>query len=77
MAKKALDHLEDYIDEDGTVLQVSYGTPIGLDEEFYKNIPCYPMTYGQAMMILALQEAMLYESFHSTAPCSRKRRIKP
>lgn len=57
---KALEHLEDYIDEDGTVLQVSYGTPVGLDEEFYKNIPCYPMTYGQAMMIIALQEAMLY-----------------
>lgn len=42
------------MDADGTVLQVSYGTPIGLDEDFYKNIPCYPMTYGQAMMILAI-----------------------
>ena len=59
--EKALSHLEDYIAGDGTVLQVSYGTPVGLDEAFYKNIPCYPMTYGQAMMILALQEAMAFE----------------
>lgn len=58
---KALENLDSYIDADGTVLQVSYGTPIGLDEDFYKNIPCYPMTYGQAMMILALQEAMIYQ----------------
>ena len=59
---KALENLDSYIDAGGTVLQVSYGTPIGLNEDFYKNIPCYPMTYGQAMMILALQEAMIYQS---------------
>jgi len=57
---RALNHLTDYIDKDGTVLSVSYGTPIGLNKDFYKNIPCYPMTYGQAMMIMALQEAMNY-----------------
>ncbi len=56
---KALESLLDYIDEDGTVLNVSYGTPIGMDSEFYKTIPCCPMTYGQALMILVLQEALL------------------
>lgn len=46
----------EYIDEDGTVRAVSYGTPIGWNEEFYEHILCCPMTYGQALMILLLQE---------------------
>lgn len=61
MIEKGLTHLLDYIDEKGVVNQVSYGTPIGLDAEFYKQIICCPMTYGQAMVIMALQEAMLHE----------------
>ena len=60
LVEKALEGMMDYIDKDGTVLNVSYGTPIGEDAAFYKNIRCCPMTYGQAMMIMALQEAMLY-----------------
>ena len=60
LVEKALGGIMDYIDKDGTVLNVSYGTPIGEDTAFYKNIRCCPMTYGQAMMIMALQEAMLY-----------------
>lgn len=47
-----------YIDEDGAVRNVSYGTPIGMDEQFYLDIPCLKMTYGQAMMILMVQECM-------------------
>ncbi|MDO5415669.1 MAG: glycoside hydrolase family 88 protein [Lachnospiraceae bacterium] len=47
-----------YIQEDGTVLAVSYGTPIGWNEEFYCGIPCCPMTYGQALMIILLQEML-------------------
>lgn len=58
MIEKALESLLDYIEDDGTVSQVSYGTPIGNDVEFYKAIPCCPMTYGQALVILLLQEAM-------------------
>ena len=46
------------IAEDGTVKKVSYGTPIGMNEQFYMDIPCFTMTYGQAMTILMLQEAM-------------------
>lgn len=51
-------HILAYIQEDGTVDQVSYGTPIGMNVSFYQNVPCYPMTYGQALMILMLQEMM-------------------
>ena len=47
-----------FIEEDGTVRGVSYGTPIGWNEEFYQEIVCCPMTYGQAMMILLLQEML-------------------
>ena len=58
LIEKAVKGLLDNIDDDGTVKNVSYGTPIGLDKEFYNKIPCCPMTYGQALMILALQEAL-------------------
>lgn len=58
LIEKALGHIGDYISADGTVEMVSYGTPIGRDADFYKQIPCCPMTYGQALMILNLQEAM-------------------
>jgi unsaturated rhamnogalacturonyl hydrolase len=57
--QKAMENIVDYILEDGTIDQVSYGTPIGESKEFYKDIPCCPMTYGQALMILLLQEAMV------------------
>lgn len=60
MVENGLDHLLEFIDEDGTVLHVSYGTPIGEHGQFYKDIICCPMTYGQALTIMALQEAMLY-----------------
>ncbi len=59
LIQKAALHITDYISEDGTVRNVSYGTPIGNSKEFYKEIPCCPMTYGQALMILYLQEAMM------------------
>jgi unsaturated rhamnogalacturonyl hydrolase len=59
MIEKALSHIVEYISEDGTVEQVSYGTPIGNSKDFYKEIPCCPMTYGQALMILLLQEALV------------------
>lgn len=57
--QKSMEHLVGYIEEDGTVRNVSYGTPIGMNGDFYKSIPCCPMTYGQALMILVLQEALL------------------
>lgn len=59
LIEKAMKQILTYIAADGTVKQVSYGTPIGDSREFYKEIPCCPMTYGQALMILNLQEAMM------------------
>lgn len=58
LIETSLSSILGYISEDGTVRNVSYGTPIGMDAEFYRTIPCCPMTYGQAMMILLMQEAM-------------------
>lgn len=60
VVEKALGSLPAYIGEDGEVKNVSYGTPIGENADFYKKIICCPMTYGQALAIMALQEAMLY-----------------
>lgn len=57
-AWKALDAVCAHITGDGAVEGVSYGTPVGRDEQFYLDIPCCPMTYGQALTLLALCRAM-------------------
>lgn len=55
LALKALDPILDYIDDEGRVNQVSYGTPMGKDKkQFYKDIEIKPMPYGQALAILYL-----------------------
>ncbi|MCL2557009.1 MAG: glycoside hydrolase family 88 protein [Treponema sp.] len=54
----ALENIVAYIADDGAVENVSYGTPVGNDKEFYMNIPIRPMTYGQALMILCLAQAI-------------------
>ncbi|MGU3576641.1 glycoside hydrolase family 105 protein [Brucellaceae bacterium C25G] len=46
------------IDENGVVLNVSYGTRMGHDLQFYKDIPIQPTGYGQALAILCLSEAL-------------------
>lgn len=46
------------IDASGTVLNVSYGTRMGHDLQFYKDIPIQPTGYGQALSILCLSEAL-------------------
>lgn len=48
----------DNVAEDGTVLNVSAGTGIGMDKEHYKNIMINPMAYGQSLTLLALTEAL-------------------
>jgi unsaturated rhamnogalacturonyl hydrolase len=45
------------IDEMGTVQNVSYGTRMGHDLQFYRDIPLQPTGYGQALAILCLVEA--------------------
>lgn len=55
---KALRAVMRNIDENGTVLNVSYGTRMGHDLQFYKDIPIQPTGYGQALAILCLSEAL-------------------
>ena len=57
-AVKAIRGILDCIDSDGTVLEVSGGTGMGMDAEHYKNILIAPMAYGQSLTILALAEAL-------------------
>ncbi len=56
---KALEPVLKLISEDGTVNQVSYGTPMGREsKDFYKEIEIKPMPYGQALAMLFLLEVL-------------------
>ena len=55
---KALKAVMANIDGTGTVLNVSYGTRMGHDLQFYRDIPIQPTGYGQALAILCLSEAL-------------------
>lgn len=59
-AVKAIRAVMDRIDDEGTVLGVSSGTPIGAAKEDYTKIVIAPMAYGQAMALVALGEALHY-----------------
>ena len=58
VAEKAIRGILANIDKDGTVLNVSGGTGMGMDKDHYKNILIAPMAYGQSLTILALVEAL-------------------
>lgn len=59
-AMKAIKPILQNITDEGEVLQVSYGTPMGRETKaFYKQIPLQPMPYGQATAILFLMEALI------------------
>ena len=58
VAERAVEGILANIAEDGTVLQVSTGTPMGMNEDFYRNITIAPMAYGQSLTIFALVEAL-------------------
>jgi unsaturated rhamnogalacturonyl hydrolase len=55
---RALDYVLDNIDGNGTLQNVSYGTRMGRDLQFYHDIPIQPTAYGQALAILLLAEAV-------------------
>jgi unsaturated rhamnogalacturonyl hydrolase len=55
---RAVEALLANIDDTGTVLNVSYGTRMGHDLQFYRDIPIQPTGYGQALAILCLSEAL-------------------
>ena len=57
-AELAISAVCDNIAADGTVLNVSAGTGIGMNADHYKNIVIKPMAYGQSLAILALTEAL-------------------
>lgn len=44
------------ISEDGELQQASFGTEMGSNLDYYRQIPLTPMPYGQAMAILCLSE---------------------
>jgi len=45
------------IGPDGLLSNVSYGTRMGRDLQFYRDIPIQPTAYGQALALLLLTEA--------------------
>jgi unsaturated rhamnogalacturonyl hydrolase len=55
---RALDAVLASIGDDGVVGNVSYGTRMGHDLQFYRDIPIQPTGYGQALAILCLAEAV-------------------
>jgi len=57
IGKKGLSAVRTRIDPDGTVREVSYGTPMGENLDHYRRIPRCPMAYGQALTLLLLGEA--------------------
>ncbi|WP_228745388.1 glycoside hydrolase family 105 protein [Paenibacillus sp. S150] len=59
-ALRAIQAVLDRINDEGTVLGVSGGTPIGAAKEDYKGILIAPMAYGQAMALAALSEALYH-----------------
>lgn len=56
--QRALLRVLDHINSDGIVDQVSYGTRMGHDLQFYRDIPIQPTGYGQSMTLLCLVEAL-------------------
>lgn len=55
-AVKAVKGFMTQIDEKGELLNTSFGTGMGDNLQFYKDIPLTSMPYGQAMAIMALVE---------------------
>jgi unsaturated rhamnogalacturonyl hydrolase len=55
-ANTALQGVIAQIRPDGEVENVSFGTAMGSDLDFYRNIRITPMPYGQALAMLALVE---------------------
>jgi unsaturated rhamnogalacturonyl hydrolase len=53
---RALEAVVANIDDRGVVANVSYGTRMGYDLQFYRDIPIQPTGYGQALAILCLTE---------------------
>ncbi|SEN58543.1 unsaturated rhamnogalacturonyl hydrolase [Loktanella fryxellensis] len=55
---RGVDYVLGQIGADGVVGGVSYGTRMGHDLQFYRDIPVQPTAYGQSLAILCLSEAL-------------------
>ena len=58
VGERGLASLLENIDEGGVVQNVSYGTALKDNLDYYRNIKITPMTYGQALAVLAMSEGM-------------------
>ena len=56
IAEKAIKGIVAHISPEGELLQTSFGTGMGSDLDFYRQIPLTSMPYGQAMANLCLTE---------------------
>ncbi|MFH8134145.1 glycoside hydrolase family 105 protein [Pantoea osteomyelitidis] len=56
MAENALRGVINNIDGNGELKQVSFGTAMGSDLDYYRQVPLTSMPYGQAMALLCLTE---------------------
>ncbi|CPR17431.1 beta-galactosidase BglB [Brenneria goodwinii] len=56
VAEKAIRGVINHVNADGELTQVSFGTAMGNDLDFYREIALTSMPYGQAMAILCLSE---------------------
>lgn len=56
MAERALHGVTAQINAEGELMQVSFGTAMGNDLDYYRQVPLTSMPYGQAMALLALTE---------------------
>ena len=56
VAERAVRAVVANVSDDGELQQVSFGTGMGADLDFYRSIPRTSMPYGQAMAILCLAE---------------------
>ncbi|WP_038901942.1 beta-galactosidase BglB [Dickeya dadantii] len=56
VAEKAMRGVVANINENGELLNVSFGTAMGKELDYYRQIPLTSMPYGQAMAILCLSE---------------------
>ncbi|TBM17493.1 beta-galactosidase BglB [Hafnia alvei] len=57
-AEKAVKGVIKHINAEGELTNVSFGTAMGRDYDYYRQIPLTSMPYGQAMAILCLSEYM-------------------
>jgi unsaturated rhamnogalacturonyl hydrolase len=56
VAEKAVQGIINHVSAEGELQMVSFGTAMGSDLDFYRNIALTSMPYGQAMAILCLSE---------------------